>query len=50
MQLVVKSCTHCKKILNKIFVNQLDVYVCKIVMNIVKTKHMAIALQAVLSC
>lgn len=42
---LVNSYTHGEKILDKIFVNQPDIYVCAIVKSIVKTKHMAIVLQ-----
>lgn len=47
----VKSFTHGEKILDELFVNQPDAYVCKVVNNgIVKTKHMAMILLAVSSC
>jgi hypothetical protein len=46
MQLMVNSYTHGNKTLDKVFVSRPDLYVCRVVKSIVKTKHMAIELQA----
>ena len=43
---LVNMPTHGNKILDKVFVSQPGVYVCKVVKSIVKTKHMAIVLSA----
>jgi hypothetical protein len=44
LQLVVNCNTHGNKILDKVFLSQPDIYDCKVIKSIVKTKHKAICL------
>ena len=44
LQLLVNCNTHGNKILDKVFSSQPDIYDCKVIKSIVKTKHKAICL------